>query len=112
MQWHLDLKTFNHISKKTRVVSISNVKNILNRRQKEGRVNNKNTLQACVLSRVSRVCLFVTTWTVAHQAPLSTGFFRQEYWSGLPCPPPGDLSTQGPTCISYIFYIGMQILYH
>ena len=30
-------------------------------------------------------------WTVAHQAPLSTGFSRPEYWSGLPCPPPGDL---------------------
>ena len=33
----------------------------------------------------------VTPWTVAHQAPLSMGFFRQEYWSGLPRPPPGDL---------------------
>ena len=36
--------------------------------------------------------LFVTPWTVAHQAPLSMRFSRQEYWSGLPCPPPGDLS--------------------
>ena len=34
---------------------------------------------------------FVTPWTVALQAPLSMGFSRQEYWSGLPCPPPGDL---------------------
>ena len=33
----------------------------------------------------------VTPWTVAQQAPLSTGFSRQEYWSGLPFPPPGDL---------------------
>ena len=40
---------------------------------------------------VSRVQLFVTPWTVAHQAPLSTGFPRQEYWSGLPLPSPGDL---------------------
>ena len=32
-----------------------------------------------------------TPWTIAHQAPLSMGFSRQEYWSGLPCPPPGDL---------------------
>ena len=32
-----------------------------------------------------------TPWTVAHQAPLSVGFPRQEYWSGLPCSPPGDL---------------------
>ena len=39
--------------------------------------------------------LFATQWTVAHQAPLSMGFFRQEYWSGLPCPPPEDLSNSG-----------------
>ena len=43
----------------------------------------------------SRVRLFVTPWTVAHQAPLSTGFSRQEYWSGLPFPSPGDLLDQG-----------------
>jgi len=35
---------------------------------------------------------FVTPWTIAHQAPLSMGFSRQEYWSRLPFPPPGDLS--------------------
>ena len=35
--------------------------------------------------------LFETLWTMAHQAPLSMGFSRQEYWSGLPCPPLGDL---------------------
>ena len=40
---------------------------------------------------LSRVRLFVTPWTVAHQAPLSMGFFRQEYWSGLPFPSPGDI---------------------
>ena len=34
-------------------------------------------------------------WTIAHQAPLSTGFSRQEYWSGLPFPPPGGLSEPG-----------------
>ena len=38
---------------------------------------------------------FVTLWTVALQAPLSIGFFKQEYWSGLPCPPPGDLPDPG-----------------
>ena len=37
------------------------------------------------------ITLVVTAWTVAHQAPLSMGFSRQEYWSGLPCPPPGDI---------------------
>ena len=49
----------------------------------------------CVLSRFSRGLLFATPWTVAHQAPLSVGFSRQEYWSGLPCPPPGDLPDLG-----------------
>ena len=48
-----------------------------------------------MLSRFSRAQLFVTLWTVAHQAPLSMGFSRQEYWSGLPCPPPGGLSDPG-----------------
>ena len=37
----------------------------------------------------------MTPGTVAHQAPLSVGFSRQEYWSGLPCPPPGDLPDPG-----------------
>ena len=41
------------------------------------------------------VCVCVTPWTVAHQAPLSTGFSRQEYWSGLPIPPPRDLPNSG-----------------
>ena len=36
-----------------------------------------------------------TLWTVAHRAPMSMGFSRQEYWSGLPCPPPGDLPNPG-----------------
>ena len=40
---------------------------------------------------LSHVQLLATPWTVAHQAPLSMGFSRQEYWSGLPCPPPGGL---------------------
>ena len=38
---------------------------------------------------------FATPWTVVCQAPLSTGFSRQEYWSGWPCPPPGDLPDPG-----------------
>ena len=47
---------------------------------------------ACMLSRV---WLFATLWTVACQAPLSTGFSRQEYWSRLPFPAPGDLPYPG-----------------
>ena len=49
-----------------------------------------------------RLCpILVTTWTVTHQAPLSVGFSRQEYSSGLPCPPPGDHSNPGiePSCL-------------
>ena len=44
---------------------------------------------------LSRVRLFATPWTVAHQAPPSMGFSRQEYWSGLPFPSPGDLPDPG-----------------
>ena len=41
------------------------------------------------------VQLCVTLWSVAHQVPLLVGFFRQEYWSGLPCLPPGTLPDPG-----------------
>ena len=44
---------------------------------------------------LSRVRLFATPWTVAHQAPLSMEFFRQEYWSGLPFPSLRDLPDPG-----------------
>ena len=49
----------------------------------------------CCVRLLSHVRLFVTPWTVAHQVPLSKEFSRQEYWSGLPCPSPGDLSDPG-----------------
>ena len=52
-------------------------------------------LPLCVLSHFSRVQLFVIPWTVARQAPLSMGFSRQEYWSGLPFSPPGNLPDPG-----------------
>ena len=55
---------------------------------------NKPTMYAFMLSCFSCVQLFVTSWTIA-QAPLSMGFSRQECWSGLPCPPPGDLPDPG-----------------
>ena len=48
-----------------------------------------------MLSHFSYAQLFATLWTVAHQAPLSIGFSRQEYWSRLPCPPLGDLPNTG-----------------
>ena len=49
-------------------------------------------LLLCMLSLVG---LFAILWAVALQAPLTMGFSRQEYWSGLPCPPPGDLPDPG-----------------
>ena len=55
--------------------------------------NATNCMQ--VVCMLSRVLLFVTLWTVTHQAPLSAGFPRQEYWSGLPFSPLGDLPNPG-----------------
>ena len=49
----------------------------------------------CMWKSPSRAWLFATPWTVAHQAPLSLGFSRQEYWNGLPFPPSGDLPDPG-----------------
>ena len=49
----------------------------------------------CLLSSFSHVQFFVTLGTIAHQALLSMGFPKQEYWSGLPCPPPRDLPNPG-----------------
>ena len=48
-----------------------------------------------VLCLVSHVQLFATPWTIARQTPLSMGFSRSEYWSGVPCPPPGGLPSPG-----------------
>ena len=52
-------------------------------------------IHVCALSCFSRVQLYATLWTAARQAPLSMGLFRQEYWSGLPCPPPGNQPDPG-----------------
>ena len=65
--------------------------------------------QACRLasnsqcaSMLSHVRLFATLWTIACQAPLSMGFSRQECWSRLPCPPPGDLPHPGTEPTTFI----------
>ena len=73
------------------------------------------------LSSVTPVCArslqliqsFATPWVVAHQAPLSRGFSRQEYWNGLPCPPPGDLPGPGikPESLN-VSCIGRWVLYY
>ena len=66
--------------------SISNDGDNSRRRQ-----SNSILALACMLGCFRCVQLFVTRWTIAPQAPLSMGPSRQQYWSGLPCPPPGDL---------------------
>ena len=58
-----------------------------------------NGTHVCVLSCFSRVWLSETSWTVTRQAHPSMGFSRQEYWSELPCPPPGDLPDPGIECL-------------
>ena len=62
----------------------------------------------CMLSLFSHVSLFATLCTVALQAPLSMGFSRQEYWSRLPCPPPGALPNPGiePTSLMSLALAG------
>ena len=69
-------------------------------------------LLVCLLSHSSHVLLGVSPWTVARQAPLSKGFSRQEYWSRLPCPLPGDLPDPGIESVSlYVSCIGRWVLY-
>ena len=55
----------------------------------------KESWCVCVCESFSRAPLFDTPWTVAHQAPTSTGFSRQEYWNGLPFPSQGDFPNTG-----------------
>ena len=69
-----------------------------------------NLLLLLLLCHFSRVRLCATPWTVACQAPPSMGFSRQEYWSGLPCPPAGDLPDPGVKPESRISSNGRQIL--
>ena len=59
-------------------------------------------LYGCIVLSHSVVSYSATPWTVAHQAPLSVGFHRQEYWSGLPFAPPGDLPDSGTEHMSSV----------
>ena len=62
--------------------------------EEETRTQKLSPYEQVKVKSLSRVRLFANPWTVAHQAPLSMGLSRQEYWSGLPFPPPGDLTNQ------------------
>ena len=57
-------------------------------------------VMSCVCM-ISHIWLFATPWTVTHQAPLSMEFSREEYWSKLPFPPPGDLPWMEPMYVSF-----------
>ena len=59
-----------------------------------------------MLSQFSHVQLFATLWTVTHKVPLFMRFSRQEYWSGWPCPPPGDLPNPGIEPVSPALQVG------
>ena len=65
-----------------------------------------------MLSHFSRVQFLANLWTVGHRAPLSTGFSRQEYWSGLPCPPPGSLPNPGIKPVSPAFQMDSLSVSH
>ena len=61
---------------------------------------------------LSRVRLFAILWTVAYQTPPSMGFSRQEYWSGLPFPSPGDLPNPGIEPLSLVLQVNSLPLSH
>ena len=65
----------------------------------------------CIMCRPSPVQLFVALWSVAHQGPLSLGFSRQEYWSGLLLPSSEDLPHTGIENVSHISSISRQAVY-
>ena len=76
-------------------------------RTEAGLLSSEKKTCVCMFSGVQ---LSVAQWTVAHQVPLSLGFSRQEYWSGWPLPPPGDLPDPGD--LTHVPCIGRWILYH
>ena len=79
----------------------------------EGGVSQLTTQIGVKCQSLNHVWLFVTPWTVAHQAPLSVEFSRQEYWSGLPFPSPGTFPTQEsnpdlPHCRQILYSLSHQ----
>ena len=66
----------------------------------------KKSNHTCMLGCFNHVQFFTGPWTITLQAPPYMGFSKQEYWSGLPCPPPKDFPDLGIGCV------GRQALYH
>ena len=71
-----------------------------------------NEETACTLSCFHHVLHFVTLCMWGHQASLLMGFSRQEYWNGLPCPPPEDLPDPVIQPVSHVSCFGQWVLYH
>ena len=80
----------------------SKIQKWLKKKKHVGGRSAERGMHACVLNCFPQVQLCATLWIVAHQAPLSMGFSRQEYWSGLPCPPPENLPDPGIELMSLI----------
>ena len=87
--WHKNLNT----DLKSMATKMGRGEETLRFQQNQGFISQIRSIKL-VLHRFS-VQLFVTPWTVAHQAPLSMGFSKKKYYSGLSCPPPGDLPDPG-----------------
>ena len=77
-------------------------------RQCKWKHNASKPMHTCMLSCYSHVRLCVTLWTVACQIPLSMGFSKQEYWSGWPCPSPGDLPNPGNEALGLLSLLHWQ----
>ena len=79
----------------------------------QSRLTPHDPVDYSLLSPLSMGFFFAALWTEAHQASLSMGFSRKEYWTGLPCPSPGALPDSGMEPTShYVSCIGRWVLYH
>ena len=109
--WKKNLKPF-YGEKKNNFFNARNRNKNINALVMKGFIS-QVTVHVCMLSHFSRVQLFVALCTIIHQAPLSMVLSRQEYWSGLPCPLPGDLPNPGIKLMSLpSTCTGRQVLYH
>ena len=114
------LHTYAHSSTTHNSQNVEATQMPINKRMdKESIVCVYNGLLLCfaMLSHLNHVHQFVTSWAVAHQAPLSMEFSWQEHWSGigwvgLPYPPPEDCLNPGIEPTSHVSCIGRQVLYH
>ena len=82
------------------------------KRKKKRLHKSEGSLKDSCAQSLQLCLLFETPWTVAYQNHFPCGFSKQEYWSGLPCPPPRHLPDRDWTSVSYATCIGRRIVYH